>query len=108
MRDFYKKLILFRKAHPALLLGTYKTILINDEQQIFGFVRTFEDEAVYVLLNNSDKTQVTKVTLPKNQTYRDIITGDRYETTMETRTFALPPKNGLILVREIYYEKNRG
>jgi hypothetical protein len=81
--------------------------MVNDEQQLFGFVRTYEDEAVYILLNNSDKTQTAKVTLPKNQTYRDLISGDRYETTMETRTFAVSPKNGLILVREIFYEDEK-
>jgi cyclomaltodextrinase / maltogenic alpha-amylase / neopullulanase len=107
MRDFYRKLIAFRKAHPALTLGNYKTFMVNDEQQLFGFVRTYEDEAVYILLNNSDKTQTAKVTLPKNQTYRDLISGDRYETTMETRTFAVSPKNGLILVREIFYEDDK-
>jgi cyclomaltodextrinase / maltogenic alpha-amylase / neopullulanase len=98
--DFYKKLIAIRNTQPALTLGDYNTILVNDEHQVFGFARKYNNQTVYTVLNNSAKAQSAKLTLQKNKTYIDLITNETYTTTSDVRSFNIPAKNALILIEQ--------
>jgi glycosidase len=104
MFTFYKKLIAIRKLYPPLNLGGYKTTVVSDEQQIFGFVRTYKDETVHVVLNNSDKIQTVKLDMPKNKSYHDLLSGQNYEAAQMLRPIAIPPKSALILVNTLRSE----
>ena len=105
MRTFYRRLIKFRMSHDALTLGDYKVALVDDEKQLYGYSRTYKDEAVYIVLNNSNEPQIATLKLPKNQSYLDLVSGEVYETQYETRQFTISAKNGIVLIRQVVEEK---
>lgn len=53
----YQKLIQLRKSHPIIVYGAYDLIL-DDDEQIYAFTRTLEDERLLVILNFTPNTPV--------------------------------------------------
>jgi glycosidase len=47
--------IALRRAHPALRTGSFRTLLVDDAQDVWSFVRTGGGEEVLVALNASDR-----------------------------------------------------
>jgi glycosidase len=66
LRDFYKKIITVRNKNIALQLGNYKTIYINDAEKIYAFERSFQNQKIIIILNNSEEIQ--NFELPINET----------------------------------------
>jgi alpha-glucosidase len=56
MLNIYKKLISLRKNSKALLHGQYESLETNNES-VFAFTRTFENEIILVVLNYADSEQ---------------------------------------------------
>ncbi len=54
---FYQSVINLRKNHESLRRGKYKTILVDDENKIFGFERWTEDEKTRMFFNLSETLQ---------------------------------------------------
>lgn len=52
--SFYKKLINIRKEEKAVRYGEYRTICAKEGSRLYGFLRTYGDENVYVFLNASE------------------------------------------------------
>ena len=88
---WYKKLIAVRNNHPALRVGSYKTIVTNDKKNLFGFERLYGDEKVIVIINNSNKTQQW---IPPVINFVELLSEKRYKTKMP---LLIPAKSGLIL-----------
>jgi glycosidase len=61
--NYYKAMISLRKSNRAITKGSYKT-LINNNDQVFSFIRQFGDKAVIVVVNISDKEQAASVDAP--------------------------------------------
>ncbi len=59
---FYKKIIHLRKNYPALSTGSYKTA-VNDNNEVFSFLRIDGQEKVLVAVNLSDKPQKANLSL---------------------------------------------
>jgi glycosidase len=57
LRDFYKKMIAIRRAHPALADGEYRLVLADDDRNIFIFERWNAQEKLTVVINNASKAQ---------------------------------------------------
>ncbi len=55
MLQYYKGLIKLRKSHPALTVGDYHEILIDDERGLFAFERAHGDDRVLAVFNGSRK-----------------------------------------------------
>ena len=55
VRSYYKKLIALRKTHPIIVYGDY-TLLLPDDEQIFAYQRTLEEQKLLVLCNFSGDT----------------------------------------------------
>jgi glycosidase len=53
--DFYRRVIALRNAHPALRTGSFRTILTDDAQDTWVFLRELDGEQVLVALNAGDK-----------------------------------------------------
>jgi len=53
----YKKLIHIRNENKPLQLGSYKTLLTDDDKGILVFERIFKEQRVIVVINNSNKNQ---------------------------------------------------
>jgi alpha-amylase len=58
--NYYKAMISLRKSNEAISKGTYKT-LINNNDQVFSFIRQDQDKAVIVVVNLSDKEQAAAI-----------------------------------------------
>ncbi len=54
--DYYRSLIKLRKEYPALRYGSYRTVLVDDQRNLFAFERTYSDEVIRMLFNGSQKT----------------------------------------------------
>lgn len=67
--NIYKKLFSARKYSKALKLGDFKVELANNEKDLFGYSRTFEDETVYVYFNRSPEQQLIKI----KADYKDLL-----------------------------------
>lgn len=50
--NYYKKMISFRKEHATLVYGSYQP-LMEDDQQIYAYIRKSNNESLLVILNNS-------------------------------------------------------
>ncbi|OPZ64025.1 MAG: Neopullulanase 2 [bacterium ADurb.Bin478] len=55
LHQLYRRLIHLRNRHPALQCGDFQTLLVNDEERIYVFSRSCEEEQIIVALNNSPR-----------------------------------------------------
>lgn len=60
--NWYKKLIALRKRMKPLRLGSFASNYCSTDNYVYGFYREFEEDRVYVVINNSDL--VTEITYP--------------------------------------------
>ncbi len=51
---YYRKLIGLRKKHPIIIYGDYQ-LLLPDHEQIFAYIRTYENEKLLVITNFSEE-----------------------------------------------------
>jgi glycosidase len=93
----YKKLISIRNSYPALRRGSFKTLIIDDEKEIFGFERILGDQKVIVIINNSNQ-KVNKF-LGFGGSFKDVLNNRDYKFTAENGVMPLQPKWGVILVQ---------
>ena len=62
--DFYRRAIAIRNTYPALRRGSIETVLVDDEQDTWAFVREFDGQRVLVTINASNTDAV--ITLPES------------------------------------------
>jgi len=60
--EFYRRAIALRNEHPALRRGTMRTLLVDDDQDTWVFLRELDGDVVLVALNASDRE--VRVTIP--------------------------------------------
>ncbi len=59
--SFYQIVLATRRDHNCLRRGIYEPLVVDDENCIFGFMRTDENERVLVLFNQSDEAQTVGI-----------------------------------------------
>lgn len=57
----FSRWIKLRREYPALTHGDYGTVLRDDARGLYGFTRTYKEQTLLVLLNNSDDSQTIKL-----------------------------------------------
>lgn len=62
--DFYRETIALRNAHPALRVGAFRTLLVDDEADVWAFQRRTADERLVVVLNAADQPRTVRIPLP--------------------------------------------
>ena len=92
--NHYKKLIQIRNENEALQLGTYKTILTDDENGLLIFEREHESQSIFVVINNSNKDQTISNSDLKEGCYEDLLGSIKFENI---DNIVVPKKWGLIL-----------
>lgn len=90
----YKKLIHIRNENPALQLGTYNTLLTDDEKGILIFERTYEEETLIIVINNSNKEQIIDILELKGKCFNDLLNSNVFEINDKK---VVSKKSGLIL-----------
>ena len=93
--SYFKKLIAARNTYSALRRGTYRPLIMNNDDNIYAFERQDMKGRVIVVLNNSSRPGV--VALAGHESLYDILT----ETTINSSGISLRPKSGMILVSSL-------
>jgi cyclomaltodextrinase / maltogenic alpha-amylase / neopullulanase len=81
--DWHKKLTALRMQSPALQKGGYRTFVCDTGKRLFGFVRCFKNESVYVLFNRGSVPQT--IPMPRGDAI-DLITGKPLDFAEESGT----------------------
>ncbi len=84
--EYYRKLIHLRHAHPALQLGDYQSLLVDDARQLYVFSRTLAQQTIMVAINNGREEQCCRIAINHKSEWVDLLE--------EHRHFAV--KDGLI------------
>ena len=63
--NWYQKLITVRKSNTELSLGDLNFFYVNNENNVLGYKRTYNNNSIYVLLNNSNKNITINLDLNK-------------------------------------------
>ena len=98
--DYYKKLIAIRKGSDALMEGEVVTLLTDDSNDVFAFMRSAGGKHAVVVVNNSASKRKANIPLPG-----DAPSGDWVNLLDSTRTsnsngeigVELAPKTGAVL-----------
>lgn len=75
----YRRLIHLRRSHPALSLGDFETVVIDDARGVYAFRRSHAGETLVVALNNGGQTQRVELALPGAA--RDLLNAERAVVT---------------------------
>ncbi len=58
---FFRRMIHLRRDLPALRRGSFRTVLVHDDMDLWIFIRETEEQQVLVALNASDSEQTIRV-----------------------------------------------
>jgi glycosidase len=94
---FYKTLIHIRNAHECFQTGSYKTLLADDQKDLFVFERANGDERLIVVINNSEKEQQIDIPELKGKAVKDLIGLNIFN---KNTVIGVGGKQGLILKTE--------
>jgi len=99
--EHYKKLISIRKAHEALRVGDFKTLLTDDASEVYAFSRSNGKETVIVMLNKSNAPRKCTITAAEKGNYVDLLNGSASFKTDDKGqlTVEVPPLWGRVLCR---------
>ncbi|MGE0479055.1 MAG: alpha-amylase family glycosyl hydrolase [Phycisphaerae bacterium] len=61
---FYREAIALRNAYPALRVGAFRTLLADDDADVWAFQRRTADERLIVVLNAADQPRTVRLPLP--------------------------------------------
>ncbi|MFC4769303.1 glycoside hydrolase family 13 protein [Effusibacillus consociatus] len=76
MLKLHQDLIAIRKQHSALQTGSYRTVIKDPLTNLYGFVRENGQESIFVVLNNSPRSQ--KAAIPGGASGTDLLTGKKH------------------------------
>lgn len=92
--EHYKKLIHIRNENKALQLGSYKTILADDEKKLFVFEREYKGKKIVVVINNSTIDKQLTVSDLNEKCFTDLLSS---KTFYNNEKITVNRKYGLIL-----------
>jgi glycosidase len=88
---YFKKLIHVRNQHIALRRGSFRTLVKDNERDVYAFERKEGNERIVVVVNNSAQHQ--KAALGEKQLYVDLMTG----VVVSLDSVSLAPRSGAVL-----------
>jgi glycosidase len=77
--SWYKTLIQIRKHELGLILGDYRTILVDEERNLFAFVRSYQDTHLYLVFNNSSARVKIEIPVLTQATCKSLLDHQSYE-----------------------------
>ncbi len=96
--EYYKSLVRIRKDNLALRRGSFTTLLVDDENNVYAFKRTATDNELIIVLNPSHRAASVRIDLPGSWTFRDQLTGDEVRGSSKLQ-LTIPALTGSILLR---------
>lgn len=99
--EHYKKLIRIRSENSSLQLGDFETVLVDNKKELYAFSRSYENEKILVVLNNSRRLQKAEIKIPANTKWIDILNENmEYSTANLKLKITVGAKWGLILKQQ--------
>ncbi len=103
LKRYYQQLISIRKNHLALQLGDFKTLLVNDAKNLYGFQRSYTEgsnkQVLWVLFNNSTTEQKVTITAADAMYFVDLLTKEKHNVSAEKLIFTIPAKSSTVLLK---------
>lgn len=96
----YRTLINMRRQYPALSIGSYQTVIADDERQVFAFARESDGQRLVVVLNNAGKEQSIALPADAGMTYSELLAGLEVSQGENNLVVTVPAKWGAILLEE--------
>ncbi len=62
---FYRQVIALRNGHSALRRGDFQTLLVDDESDVWAYLRADRHERIIVVLNGSDRDRTVRLAPPE-------------------------------------------
>lgn len=98
--EHIKKLIHIRNSYKALQLGNFKTLFVDDENQIFIFSRSYKNQQLIVCINNGLKDFSTEIKTGHKEYFNDLLNNEKLEAKDNKIKTTLKPKWGRILLKD--------
>ena len=98
--NWYKSMISIRKENEALSLGDIEFFVIDEDKEVFGYKRVYNDEEIWTIVNNNpDKFDLSYMhdLFPMNKKVKDLITGNEYSFDNKKLRSQLKPYQILVL-----------
>lgn len=96
----YRKLIHIRNNNEVFQLGDFKSVLTDNDHEVFIFSRSHKDEHTLVLVNNSQVEQSVCLIVKKGDKWTDAVGQERFEESSGQINVKLEYLSGRILIRE--------
>lgn len=102
--NLYKNLISIRKSYPALRTGSFRSLKVDNANNVYVFGRWDASNQIAVALNNTSNAQtitvpVWQMSVPNGAVMVDKLTGRSYTVSAEAVTVNIDGHYGAILVR---------
>ncbi|MGH4052585.1 MAG: glycoside hydrolase family 13 protein [Clostridium sp.] len=95
LKQYYKKLISIRKANKVFTQGNFVTVLVDGQDNIYGFRRKLKDETIEGYINNGDKSE--SINIKVNRICLDLIENKTHIPVRGMVTIEIPAKSGVII-----------
>ena len=97
--NWYKTFIRLRKEHEAIRKGSYRSVLISDENDFLAFERTLNNERIIVMINKGDS--VFMIDAKDLEDGTDLITEETVQSETDGKIAVGPGSVRVIKVRRI-------
>ncbi len=98
--DYYAKMIHLRRDHPALTGDSLQTLLTDDRNDVYAYLRVSTGERILVGLNNADAARTVRIRIPSGtsvEEWSDLLTGAKFTPRHGILTAKIPKKSFRIL-----------
>ncbi|MBD3223242.1 MAG: DUF3459 domain-containing protein [Caldithrix sp.] len=95
--EYYKGLIQLRKQEKALTHADFELIMKDDDRDVFAFYRTYHDDKIMVIINNSDAQQNLRLSGVPGGTWTDLLSTKAVRVSDDQMNITVPHKKGIIL-----------
>jgi glycosidase len=98
---FYQRMTRLRSQHPLLATAALEFLLADDSTGVLAYRRHDGDQELLIILNRDADMQPVSIPLPRQGTYRDLLSPSDiwYQSEDRQLTLALPGLSALVLER---------
>lgn len=97
LHETYRRLIQLRRDNPALSLGDFETVLVDEARSLYAYRRGHAGRSLFVVLNNSGRTQRVDLPLPAGR-WSDLLESGRTIVAREGHAeVEVPARWGVVL-----------
>ncbi len=99
--NFYRTMIHERESNPSLTIGSYKTLIADDQKKVFVFERKYGSREAIVGFNLSGNKQTIALALQQGiNVYKDILNSRSFTTENGSLNVEIKPNWGVLLVNQ--------